>query len=210
MTNATRIDAFPIPLFTFDMSSETDDLNKELLRETQIALRGQTETRTGVDAVQTVAGLENQYSSFAALQGIISEVSTQLLERGCVAEPLWTKMITEPHGYHMPHSHRIGNYMWNGIYFPMSLDGPPVNSSSQPPAGSLVLLDPLEFVKSGVADEKTERYPYWGNPICITPKAGTLVLFPVYLPHMVAPVGKQMIETSDSYRTSVAFYLRFV
>lgn len=201
---ATKLDAFPIPLFVFDIGAPATELNDALLCDLERELGSDTQTRTGVDASQSYAGLESKYQSFSALQDILGDVSSQLLERECKAEHLWGNTLTEPHGFHMPHSHRIGNYMWNGVYFPMSLDGPAIQSSSHPPAGSLVLLDPLEFVKSGVADESTDRYPYWGNPICITPKAGTMVLFPVYLPHMVTPLGVR------KQRASVAFYLKWI
>ena len=201
---ATKLDAFPIPMFLFDIGAPATELNEALLCDLERELRVDTQTRTGVNADQSPAGLESKYQSFSALRDILGQASSQLLERKCTAEHLWGNTITQPHGFHMPHSHRIGNYMWNGVYFPMTLDGPALHSSSQPPEGSLVLLDPLEFVKSGVADEDTDRYPYWGNPICITPKAGTMVLFPVYLPHMVTPIGQH-----DS-RTSIAFYLRFL
>ena len=196
MTEATRLDAFPVPLFITNINVLMEGHNKELVKD--IDNDPSVQQRTGVGVTQTKAGLEEYHYSFMRLKDIISNVSSQLLGREAIAEHFWANS-TET-GFHMPHAHRIGDYMWNGVYFPYGEADWTYESSSTPRPGSLVLLDPLEFVKSGVADEKTDRYPYWGNPICVAPKAGTLVLFPVYLPHMVTP--------ADGRRCSIAFYLR--
>ena len=199
MTEATRLDAFPIPLYIMNIATEMEELNKELVKDINWIVNAQTQQRTGVGVEQTISGLEDSVESFTQLADILSNVSSQLLGRESKAEYLWANSTKD--GFHMPHSHRIGDHMWNGVYFPYGEADWTYESSSSPKSGSLVLLDPLEFVKSGVADEQTDRYPHWGNPICIAPKAGTLVLFPVYLPHMVTP--------ADGPRKSVAFYLRF-
>ena len=197
MTEAIRLDAFPVPLFIINIAEDMVDLNQELV--SVIDEDPSAQQRTGIGVTQTKAGLEQHHHSFMKLNDVISDASTQLLGRKVKAEHFWANSTED--GFHMPHSHRIGDYMWNGVYFPYGEADWTYESSSTPRPGSLVLLDPLEFVKSGVADEQTDRYPYWGNPICVAPKAGTLALFPVYLPHMVTP--------AEGTRKSVAFYLRF-
>ena len=200
MTEATRLDAFPVPLYIMNIAEETGNLNNDLVKDINWIVNTQTQERTGVGVKQTISGLEESVESFTQLAEILSNLSTQLLGRETTAEHFWANSTDS--GFHMPHAHRIGEHMWNGVYFPSGDADWTYESSSSPKAGSLVILDPLEFVKSGVADEETDRYPYWGNPICIAPKAGTLALFPVYLPHMVTP--------AEGPRKSVAFYLRFM
>lgn len=199
MTEATRLDAFPIPLYITNINVDMEGHNKELCKDINWIVNAQTQQRTGVGVDQTISGLEDSVESFTQLAEIISNVSTQLLGRPTKAEHFWANSTTD--GFHMPHSHRFGEHMWNGVYFPMGETDWTYESSSNPKPGSLVLLDPMEFVKSGVADEHTDRYPYWGNPICVAPKEGTLVLFPIYLPHMVTP--------AEGQRKSIAFYLKF-
>jgi hypothetical protein len=195
---ADKLDAFPIPLYILNIADQTKDMNRGLVKE--IEEYGHHQQRTGIGVDQTRSGMEEHHYFFMQLQSIISDVATQVLGRKTSAESFWANSINES-GYHMPHSHRIGNYMWNGVYFPCGDSDWHYESSSTPREGSLVLLDPLEFVKQGVADDKTDRWPYWGNPVCVAPKEGTLVIFPVYLPHMVTPTTRP--------RKSVAFYLRF-
>jgi hypothetical protein len=196
MTEVHKVDAFPVPLFIMNLAEVMGTLNDDLVRD--IENDPSVQQRTGVGVTQTEAGLEQRHHSFGQLKDVISDASTQLLGREVHAEHFWANSTED--GFHMPHAHRIGNYMWNGVYFPYGDTDWIYESSSTPRPGSLVLLDPLEFVKAGVADEHTDRYPYWGNPICVAPKAGTLALFPVYLPHMVTP--------ADGPRRSIAFYLR--
>lgn len=198
MSEAIKLDAFPIPLYILNIADQTKDMNRGLVKE--IEENKTHQQRTGVGVNQTRAGMEEHHFFFMQLQSTVNDVASQMLGRQVYSESFWAN--STENGYHMPHSHRIGDYMWNGVYFPCGETDWFYESSSTPRAGSLVLLDPLEFVKSGVADIETPRYPYWGNPICIAPKEGTLVLFPVYLPHMVTP--------ADGPRKSVGFYLRFL
>lgn len=218
--NQYNMDIFAVPISVTNFGEESRDLNKQLLYDCErIYEDEQTEQRTGIGVHQSKTGLETKYDSFQRLQKIISSASKDTVQRGGTqssnvqATGFWININTDPCAYNMPHSHSF-SYMWTGVYFPTSgfdnnheissdqdLDEfTEILSSSKPNPGSLVLLDPNEHTKSGIADRNTSRYPYWGNPICITPREGTLVIFPSYLPHMVTPTCKDHFK-----RISIAF-----
>ena len=219
-----KIDAFPIPISVGTLGEDSRELNKRLCEDAEKAfLEVEVEERTGVGIEQTVSGLEKSYPSFSVLSQILTEYSKEIIlstgtqNTDIRSEFFWVNRNTNKSAFHMPHSHQLDGYMWTGVYFPSSgwlneepisanqnLDElVPIQSKTQPNPGDLTLLDPLQFVKTGVATKRTARYPYWGNPICITPKEGTVVLFPTYLPHLVTPT-----EQDDFKRLSIAFYVR--
>jgi hypothetical protein len=221
---AINVDAFPIPVTVGTLGEASRDLNKQLLLDIEHAFNEvEVEERTGIGIDQTVSGLEEGYQSFQILQHALTQFSTQTVLRAGTrnsdikAEFLWANRNTKSSAFHMPHSHQLDGYMWTGVYFPSSgmkegvslsdeqnLDeAPQLVSKTQPSPGDLTLLDPLQFVKTGTATKKTDRYPYWGNPLCVTPREGTVVLFPTYLPHLVTPT-----EQDDFLRLSIAFYVK--
>ena len=219
-----NLDLFSIPVTIGTFGEASRELNKQLIKDAEKAfLEVEVEKRTGIGIDQTISGLERHYKSYETLGEHITEYATpMILERGTrntdiAAEWFWVNRNTNKSAFHMPHAHQLDGYMWTGVYFPTSgfLDGKAISddqnldvitgvkSSTQPDPGALTLLDPLHFVKTGVATKKTDRYPYWGNPIVIPPKEGTIVLFPTYLPHLVTPTLKD-----NFYRLSIAFYVR--
>lgn len=226
MSNAQimNLDVFPIPISVGTLGEASRELNKELCDDADRAFREvEVEERTGIGIEQTISGLERDYPSFAKLSLILTDYSKDTIFNAGTnntdirSEYFWANRNTNRSAFHMPHSHQLDGYMWTGVYFPSSgwrkgvsvsddqnLDEvTEITSKTQPNPGDLTLLDPLQFVKTGVATKRTNRYPYWGNPICITPKEGTVVLFPTYLPHLVTPT-----EEDDFKRLSIAFYVR--
>lgn len=219
-----NLDLFSIPVSVGTFGESSRELNKALLEDSEKAfLEVEVEERTGIGIEQTISGLEKSYKSFNTLAQLITQYATPIIsDRGTrntdiSAEFFWANRNTSKSAFHMPHAHQLDGYMWTGVYFPTSgfMNGEPVSngenldeitnitSSTQPDPGALTLMDPLHFVKTGVASKKTDRYPYWGNPIVIPPKEGTIVMFPTYLPHLVTPTLKE-----DFYRLSIAFYVR--
>lgn len=219
-----NLDAFPIPISIGSLGEASRELNKSLCEDSDKAFNEvEIEERTGIGIRQTISGLESKYKSFDRLSRIITEYAkdtvfkTGTKNTDIRSEYFWVNENTNRSAFHMPHSHQLDGYMWTGVYFPSSgwkngkaisdnqnLDEmTTISSKTQPGPGDLTLLDPLQFVKTGVATKRTDRYPYWGNPICITPKEGTLVLFPTYLPHLVTPT-----DEDDFKRLSIAFYVR--
>lgn len=217
------LDLFPVPVSIGSLGEGSREFNKALLDEIKTIFKAEkTEQRTGIGVFQTAGGLEEKYEMFKVLQGVISSSAVEILNKTgttsseIIAENFWVNVNNSSSGYNMPHGHMF-SHMWTGVYFPTSgfsdteifsdkenLDEPAeLSSSSVPPPGSLVLLDPHEATKSGIALRNTSRYPYWGNPVCVAPKEGTMVLFPTYLPHMVTPTGKDNFT-----RISIAFMIK--
>ena len=89
MTEATRLDAFPVPLYIMNIAEVMGNLNNDLVKDINRVVNTQTQERTGVDVKQTISGLEASVESFTQLADILSDVSTQLLGRKTTAEHLW-------------------------------------------------------------------------------------------------------------------------
>ena len=224
MANIANLDVFPIPMSVGTLGEESRELNAKLCEDSFKAFdEVEVEERTGIHIQQTVSGLERHYASYEILGRMLTEYSKNTIfatgthNTDIRAEFFWANKNTNKSAFHMPHSHQLDGYTWTGVYFPTSgwRDGVAISKSqnldemvditsrTQPEPGSLTILDPLQFVKTGVASKKTDRYPYWGNPITIKPKEGTVVLFPTYLPHLVTPT-----EEDNFTRLSIAFYVR--
>lgn len=207
-----KFDAFSIPIFYGTLGEQSRSLNKELVHDILKDVKNNTaQKRSGVDIHQTFTGLENQYKSFNELKQAIDQillsfpVSIGADSYKASSVHYWANVDNSSYGFNMPHSHGAG-YVFSIVYFPSSgivnegkekeehisskqnLDvGVSIGSASHPGPGNLVLLDPIEFCKSAVVPGDVKRFPYWGLPLCITPKEGTLIMFPSYLPHMVTP-----------------------
>lgn len=221
---AFTMNAFPIPIVYGNFGEESKELNKSLVQDALHSIETQkAEQRSGVHVDQTSYGLEGKYTSFEQLASLIQQFAEGYIRQAGVKKELfkvydfWANLNQNPSAYHMPHSHSFHAGMFTGVYFPTSgwwetEDGQQesvddyeaeVYSSSQPKPGNLVFLDPLEYVKTALATPSTEKYPYFGNPICIAPKEGTIVLFPSYLSHLVTPT-----ERENWTRMSIAFNIK--
>lgn len=221
---AQKLDLFPIPIAVGTFGEGSRDLNERLRNDAFKAMDEMPiEPRTGIGVRQTMSYMEQNYDSYKELAGLVTEFakpfirSTGTHNTDINAEWFWVNINEKPDAFHMPHAHQLDGYMWTGVYFPTSgiLNGvhlsetqnlnEPVRimSRTQPDPGDLTFMDPMQFTKTGVATKKTDRYPYWGNPICITPREGTIVMFPTYLGHLVTPTEKY-----DFTRISIAFYVR--
>ena len=218
------MDLFPIPVSVGTLGEQSRGLNERLIEDTWRAMEEMPiEERTGIGIRQTMSYMEKNYQSFKDLATIITEYSKPFIKATGThntdinAEWFWVNVNQNPSAFHMPHGHQLDGYMWTGVYFPTSgiLNGKNIEddedldvmtnieSRSQPHPGDLTFLDPLQCTKTGAATKRTDRYPYWGNPMCITPKAGTIVMFPTYLGHLVTPTEKENLT-----RISIAFYVR--
>jgi hypothetical protein len=215
--------AFPNPIAYMSLGEKSKELNKQLIHDLlHVANIDPLQMRSGVDIDQTVAGLQDRYDSFKSLKQIIDNIvlSSQSFF-GISGTPnsrtYWGNINNDGYAYHMPHSHNAKD-MLAGVYFPTSgidkdnldVDVPLdeevlIKSASRPDPGDLVFLDPIHFAKTPVImKDNVQRYPFFGNPICITPKEGTLVLFPCWMPHMVSPTKK-----TNFTRISIAFGVDF-
>jgi len=211
-----------IPIFSIPMrygKLDTENLNKRLIEDIFVEYdKNDQEQRSGVNVYQTRTGLEQKYDSFNLLSQKIEEFVHDFLKHSGVEDDfsvkdLWANINSDSCAFHMPHSHGVRDSIMTGVYFPTSgffgndysneinkSDVPIVSSRTQPNPGDLVLLDPIENIKTAIATSKTKKYPFFGNPICITPIAGSIVVFPSYLSHMVSPTRK-----SNFTRISIAY-----
>lgn len=214
------IKAFPIAISYCLLGRELNQLNISLVNdiEKELSSHSSIERTGGKDVMQTKTNLEDKFDSFSQLSKIITLHASLTLEKIGVKEnkvaaiDFWGNINQSVSGFHMPHSHTCGLHnIYTGVYYPSSgfLNGneieekfnePVVKSESNAAAGSLVLLDPLEFVKTTTINNNVSRYPFFGNPIVFTPQKSLLILFPNYLPHMTIPN-----KVSNFKRISIAF-----
>jgi|TARA_R110000851_G_scaffold39966_6_gene101125 hypothetical protein len=203
------ISAFSIPIRYGIL--DVGDLNKKLIEDIFFELNTEgNQERSGVGVQQTISGLEKKYKSFDIISNKIKQFLLDFMKYVKVYDEfdvrgLWANVNNDPFAFHMPHSHGINNScIFTGIYFPTSgyFDNnvleeynksvtPIITSKTQPNPGDLVLLDPNENIKTSISTQKTEKYPFFGNPICITPIKNSIIVFPSYLNHMVTPTKKE-------------------
>ena len=213
-------DAFPIPVCVTTLGESMRDLNKQLISDQKQEIDTNTMRRSGVNVKQTETKLDKKYESYNLLSKRIDHYCYNFIKNICPnitnakSSAYFGNINDDKMAFHMPHSHSFDGFTFTGVYFPSSgfrnnvaisdqqnLDEPiSLSSSTQPPDGSLVILDPLEYVKTGLAPEGAPKYPYFGNPICVVPKESTLIMFPSYLPHMVTPTRED-----NFVRISIAF-----
>lgn len=219
-----NINAFAIPVACASFGEQARSLNKRLMDDIFHCIEnGGLEKRSGVGVKQTTLELENIYSSFELLGSFISKYSENYVNWAGVksgtppvVNDFWANVNDDPSAFHMPHSHSVKKAVFTGVYFPSSgiLDGVHISESqnldeelhltskTQPNPGDLVLLDPNENIKTAIATDNVEKYPYFGNPLCFEPRESTIVIFPSYLMHMVTPTKKENFT-----RVSIAFNL---
>ena len=171
MANIANLDVFPIPMSVGTLGEESRELNAKLCEDSFKAFdEVEVEERTGIHIQQTVSGLERHYASYEILGRMLTEYSKNTIfatgthNTDIRAEFFWANKNTNKSAFHMPHSHQLDGYMWTGVYFPTSgwRDGVAISKSqnldemvditsrTQPEPGSLTILDPLQFVKTGV------------------------------------------------------------
>ena len=213
--------AFAIPINYGSLGEGMREINKSLTEDILHYMNiKDTQPRSGVGVKQTHLGLEHSYTSFEMLGTIISDYLAHYVKWAGVhtenikVKEFWGNVNTDASAFHMPHSHGLRTAMFTGVYFPSSGihngihlsesqnldDDPEIISRTQPNPGDLVLLDPLEFVKTSMVTGTTDKYPFFGNPICVPPRESTLIVFPSYLSHMVTPTKKENFT-----RISIAF-----
>jgi hypothetical protein len=213
-------DVFPIPLCVTTLGESARELNKTLISDLKQEIEKETIKRSGVNVKQTQTKLDKKYESYKLLSSKIDQHCYAFIKNICPnitnvkSSAYFGNINDDETAFHMPHSHSFDGFTFTGVYYPSSgirndfnisdnenLDEPvSLISSTQPPDGALVILDPLEYVKTGLAPEDSPKYPYFGNPICVIPKESALVIFPSYLPHMVSPTREKGFT-----RISIAF-----
>lgn len=208
---------FPIPVGIKNLGEESRELNKQIIKEIyKLKEIENSKTRSGKNLFQTGADLHTRSDFFNELCGVFFNHMKPYLESvgindpdiNCEIDGLWFNYNNSPHAFHIPHIHGSGKTLFSGVYYPSSgiLDGKELSDDQNLnenvnfetkvdiKPGSIVLLDPSFVAKTTVLADFIKRKPYYLQQVCLEPKAGTLLLFPAYLPHYVVPTQKENLE----------------
>lgn len=217
---------FSVPISIVSFGYSARELNKQLILDSfKEKNKNFGQERSSIGGWQSKTTMEKEYESFNNLgENIKRTIFSTLPKLGFTLEQseyekyfnvdsMWVNIHNGDAGFHMPHIHGNGTTLFSGVYYPTSglsmtmqeragIDiekTPQLRASSQPEPGDLILFDPAGDVKRQVIPDYVNRYPYYGSEICITPQQSTLVIFPNYISHMVAPVK------DNEYRVSISF-----
>jgi hypothetical protein len=213
--NVTPLDLWPCPIGLFNAGEGVRELNKLLVKD---AFEEKTKernrpSRTGVDVWQSSNTLQDKYESFQQLQQILGGAVFAMMARCGYKEEdlpkhavtsLWANITESNYGFHQPHIHGDGKCVWTGVYYPANMiykDGPvycedldkPIvdllRPTSEPKPGDLIMYDPARIAKRAATPSYVDRYPYYAQEFCFTPREGACVLFPAWLEHSTSPHG---------------------
>ena len=222
MTNINFRPIFPSPLGYVNFGEANRDLNKRLIEDIETEMsesEGKTKTfRKNDMSWQSFPRMERKYSSFEELRLYISDSAKPILHESGVnlaaaqqhrTEGLWANVILGAGGYSRPHIHGHGRTLWSGVYYPNGLQGDEnldefveddyiMNRFERHVDGALVIFDNARVEKGLVLTNMDDR-EFYGNEIMVKPRESLLVLFPVWLMHMVTPL------TTDEKRYSISF-----
>ncbi len=192
----------PIPLFAYPLFATMigghEKYDKKLLKEIQELRRlhpGVTRSNraggwhSGTELMDSrsdaMAWLLQSVTSFArrCLATYHGNWATQDLKMGSY----WANILG-PGGFNAPHHHHPQH--WSGVYY---VQVPDVGGSAEDPSGLIEFLNP------------SPTQSQWGSgSFAYGPRAGTTLIFPSTLVHLVHP------HTSDTERVSVAYNFNVV
>lgn len=213
---------FPSPLGFANFGNSNKQLNKDLIDDIEDHMKktkgGSRTFKKNESSWQSKSGLENQYESFRILRDLIDRVSKPVLVQSGFKEEyvmaseatgLWANVVFDVGGYARPHLHGTGRTLWSGVYYPQGLEeienldewdeddtfysGYPSNVD-----GMLVLFDPAKTTK-GLVRTKHNSLEFYGTECSIKPRESLLILFPVWMLHMVTPLTKKTKRYSISF-----------
>lgn len=230
MVEIKNYNLFSVPVIVTNFGEQLDNLNKQLISDAiDYRNRNMPSVRGLVRGYQTPDNLETLYESYSVLKDCVTPVLYNTLKNIGFTTPedqydkrfrvtgFWANIADRSGTFHMPHIHSDGETVLAGVYYPTSglhLDKmteinpnedysvPAVKPTSIPDPGDLILFDPSSDIKRQLMPDDLNRFPYFGSEFCISPKKSTLVIFPHYLKHMVAP-----LEQENVFRMSIAFSL---
>ena len=222
MTNINFRPIFPSPLGYVNFGEANRDLNKRLIEDIETEMmqsEGKKRTfKKNNMSWQSFPKMERKYSSFEELQLYISDSAKPILHESGVSyetahshrtEGLWANVILGAGGYSRPHIHGHGRTLCSGVYYPRGLQGEEnlddfneddyiFNNYESNIDGALVIFDNARVEKGLVLTEFDDR-EFYGSEMMVKPRESLLVLFPVWLMHMVTPL------TTDEKRYSISF-----
>ena len=216
---------FPSPMGYANFGESVKELNKQIIHDIDTEM-GMTQGTSGegrrtfsknASSWQSMVGMENKYESFKLLQELIHKTQLPVLQQSGYqnvehtdTRSLWANVCFDVGGYSRPHLHGIGNTLWSGVYYPKGLTQ--INNLDEwdenetfhygiPPDidGLLVLFDPAITTKKTIKPKGNINSEYYGAEISIIPRESLLILFPVWMLHMVTPL------TTKQKRYSISF-----
>ncbi len=211
MTNINFRPIFPSPLGYVNFGEANRDLNKRLIEDIETEMmqsEGKKRTfKKNEMSWQSLPGQERLYSSFEELRLYISDSTKPILHESGLTyeaahshrtENLWANVILGAGGYSRPHTHGVGKTLWSGVYYPKGLqdeenlddfneDNYIFNNYENNIDGALVIFDNARVEKGLVLTDMDDR-EFYGNEIMVKPRESLLILFPVWLMHMVTPL----------------------
>ena len=213
---------FPSPLGYVNFGEGNRDLNKRLIEDIETEMmqsEGKNRTfKKNQMSWQSHTKIESRYSSFEELRLYIDDAVKPILHESGVmkeaayahrTENLWANCILGAGGYSRPHLHGSGKTLWSGVYYPKGMQGAEnldefneddyILLGYQPNIdGALVIFDNARVEKGLVLTEFDDR-EFYGSEIMVKPRESLLILFPVWLMHMVTPL------TTNEKRYSISF-----
>jgi len=221
MPNINFRPIFPSPFGYVNFGNENRSLNKRLIEDIETEMmqsEGKDRTFKKNDrSWQSYPKMETRYSSFEELRIYIDDAVKPILvesgvEYGTVyahrTEGLWANTILDAGGYSRPHIHGVGRTLWSGVYYPKGLEEIDnldefneddfIFNGFEKIDGALVLFDNAR-VEKGLVLTTFEDREFYGGEVTVKPRESLLLLFPVWLMHMVTPL------TSKDKRYSISF-----
>ncbi len=212
---------FPSPLGYVNFGNANRDLNKRLIQDIETEMqRSDGKDRTfkkNECSWQSYPKMENRFTSFEELRLYIDDaVKPILVESGVEyatayahrTEGMWANTIFDAGGYSRPHIHGAGRTLWSGVYYPKGLEEIDdldtwneedyVFNGFEKIDGALIIFDNSR-VEKGLVLTTFEDREFYGNEVTIKPRESLLVLFPVWLMHMVTPLTKKEKRYSISF-----------
>ena len=211
---------FPSPFGYVNFGEANRELNTQLVEDIH-SYRAEDEGafrtfRKNDCAWQTNSDMETRYESFEQLRKLIDDVSKPIIEHSgiakeylpyCKVENLWANWIFDAGGFAKPHFHGSGRTLWSGVYYPKGLEEIDnldefeeeeyIRLGFEEGEGLLVCFDPAKVTKGLV--KVMDNGEFYGQDITIKPRESLLVLFPVWLSHMVSPLTKKENRYSISF-----------
>ena len=215
---------FPTPMGYANFGEQARELNKQLVKDIDDCMSkhtGKDRTfRKNNSGWQSNPYLEDMYESFERLRGLIDAAAKPVLGHSGVTdetlpqirtEGLWANVCFDVGGYSRPHIHGAGRTLWSGVYYPQSLHDEITNDNLdefeehttimpgfQKGDGLLVLLDPSKTTKGLLLTQFNSR-EFYGGEVSVFPRESLLILFPVWVMHMVTPLTKKEKRYSISF-----------
>ena len=222
MTQINFKPIFPSPLGYVNFGNKNKELNKQLIKDMEQERKehshGKNATFKKNDASwQSLAMMEERWNSFATLKEQISKASIPVLRHSGISDMsapftdvrnLWGNIIDNAGGYSKPHMHGGGKTLWSGVYYPKGLEKiddlddfdeeKTIINGWAKGDGVLILIDPAYTIKSLIKTTYDSR-EFYGNDVSVIPRESLLVLFPVWMMHMVTPLTKKEKRYSISF-----------